>query len=158
MTCKTAWAVGASRHGFIYLLRIQPDYKILFYGCESLRYWVETHKLPGFYNLITHRNKDICWVAKHLMEDLENCKRTCRPKVNGGSKSRDKWTIREYFLKETLVLSQQISEPFAKVLRLFFKSLDCLDDVLTPHCRHSGIFIDEWQVCVLLVFPSTTLI
>ena len=117
---------------------------------------VETHKLPGFYNLITHRNKDICWVARHLMEDLENCKRTCRPKVNGGSKSRDKWTIREYFLKETLVLSQQISEPFAKVLRLFFKSLDCLDDVLTPHCRHSGIFIDEWQVCVLLVFPSTT--
>lgn len=36
--------------------------------------------------------------------------------------------------------------------------MDCLKEILTPLCRHSEIFIDEWQVYVLLVFPSQTLI
>lgn len=36
--------------------------------------------------------------------------------------------------------------------------MDCLEEILTPLCRHSEIFIDEWQVYILLVFPSQTLI
>lgn len=73
----------------------------------------------------------------------------------------DKWTVREYFHKEIFpcqVSRSQNVPLFSLECRLLSKRVDCLEEILTPLCRHSEIFIDEWQVYILLVFPSQTLI
>lgn len=64
--------------------------------------------------------------------------------------------IRRYFHAKSADHRAYPSSPSS--VRLLFKRVDCLEEILTPLCRHSEIFIDEWQVYVLLVFPSQTLI